>query len=79
MRIILSHVCDYDVIKLDGELPHLKEKSYIMKERLQKSHENILGPFCKLDEFLLDKISSYVTGFQTGFPDLPPSQTRGGR
>ena len=26
LRIILSHVCDYDVIKLDGELPHLKEK-----------------------------------------------------
>ena len=21
LRIILSHVCDYDVIKLDGELP----------------------------------------------------------
>ena len=60
LRIILSHVCDYDVIKLDGELPHLKEKSYIMKERLQKSHENILGPFCKLDELLIDKISSYV-------------------
>ena len=60
LRIILCHVRDYDVIKLDGELPHLKEKSSIMKEHLQKSYENILGPFCKLDELLLDKISSYV-------------------
>ena len=26
LRIILSHVCDYDVIKLDGELPRVKKK-----------------------------------------------------
>ena len=60
LRTILAYVRDYDVVKLDKELPNLKNKCNIMNERLGVAIENILRPFCKLDELILDKICGYV-------------------
>ena len=60
LRVILAHLRDYDVVKLDRELPHLKEKCDVMNNRLSVAVKNILGPFGKLNEMTLDKIASYV-------------------
>ena len=58
LRVILAHLRDYDVVKLDRELPHLKEKCDVMNNRLSVAVKNILGPFGKLNEMTLDKIAS---------------------
>ena len=60
LKVILAHLRDYDVLKLDRELPHLKEKSDVMSKRLNEAVENIWGPFGRLNEVTLDKIASYV-------------------
>ena len=34
LKVILAHLRDYDVVKLDRELPHLKQKCDVMSNRL---------------------------------------------
>ena len=60
LKVILGHLRDYDVVKLDRELPHLKQKCDVMSNRLREAVDNILGPFARLDEIILDKIASYA-------------------
>ena len=45
LNIMLSYVRDFDVIRMDRDLPELKERSEVMKNRLDKALENIYGPF----------------------------------
>ena len=60
LKVILAHLRDYDVVKLDRELPHLKQKCKVMSNLLSEAVNNILGPFGRLDEIILDKIASYA-------------------
>ena len=60
LNIMLSYVRDYDVIRLDKDMPDLKERSKEMEKRLAQAYANIYGPFHLIDELILDKIADYA-------------------
>ena len=58
--LILKYIPDKDILNLNTAVPELVDFSESMEKRVEKALSSTYGPFWKIGEILLNRITDYV-------------------